>query len=454
MNPANYQIVVGDCLEKLKELTDNSVDAIVTDPPAGIAFLGKSWDEDKGGRNQWVAWMEAIARECFRVLKPGGHALVWGLPRTSHWTAWAWESAGWEVRDMIAHIQAQGFPKSLDVSKGIGKTKATEDAKKWKGFGTGLKPSAEPWWLFRKPLVGSVVENVLEHGTGALNIDGCRIQPSSNEPDSGAMYYRNRGLPMPQNKQNYFGGKDGVVECDPIAGGRWPANCSLEHTVDCRLVGTKVIHGSGSRPSHIGTGSGETSGTFGQASSVVTTAYSDENGMETVESWECVDGCAVKELDRQSGFQKSGVTGKRGACNGYEGGWGAPDEAWGGYYDNGGASRFFFTAKSSKNERTAGGKVKNKHPTVKPVSLMRYLCRLITPPGGLVLDPFTGSGTTGVAALQEGFQFLGFELEKDSAKTANGRCALALEPGLWTDPVETKEPEPEPEVTLESILGF
>lgn len=453
MKPVHHQIVVGDCLEKMKELGDESIDSVVTDPPAGIAFMGREWDTDKGGRAQWVAWMEAVAKECLRVLKPGGHALVWGLPRTSHWTAWAWESAGFEVRDMIAHIQAQGFPKSLDVSKGIDKAAgaerevvgvvdsrssydggnrkseghsneygsitnkggvvrtapSTEEAKKWKGFGTGLKPSAEPWWLFRKPLNGSVVENVLEYGTGAMNIDGCRIQPSTNEPDSGAMYYKNRGLPMPANKQNYFRGKDGVVECDPIAGGRWPANVTLEHL----------------------------------------------NCVETPKGWECAEGCAVRELDAQSGFQKSGVTGKRGFSNGY-GGFGAPDEAWGGYYDNGGASRFFFTAKSSKNERTAGGKVENKHPTVKPVSLMRYLCRLITPPGGLVMDPFTGSGTTGVAALQEGFQFLGFEFEADSAKTAEGRCRLALEPGLWSDPpVErNEEDEPSPEVSLESILGF
>ena len=184
----------GDCLKVLKTLPSCSVDAIVTDPPAGIAFMGKSWDTDKGGRDAWIAWMQSIAQECLRVIKPGGHALVWALPRTSHWTGMAWENAGWEPRDKVVHLFGTGFPKSLNVSKAIDKAagaerevvgysrgvgvednqgyggiarggvgivqkgidvpvtaSATPEAHQWEGWGTALKPAAEDWWLLRKP---------------------------------------------------------------------------------------------------------------------------------------------------------------------------------------------------------------------------------------------------------------------------------------------------------------
>ncbi|NCB17880.1 MAG: site-specific DNA-methyltransferase, partial [Synergistales bacterium] len=198
----------GDCLEVMRTLEAGSADAVVTDPPAGIAFMGKSWDKDKGGRNNWIAWMESVALECLRLIRPGGHALVWALPRTSHWTAMAWESAGWEVRDRIAFAFGSGFPKALDVGKAIdamagetpshdgylpngkkacygagfgGGTKtaitapATEAAKQWGGWKSALKPAIEDWWLFRKPLDGTIVENVLKHGVGALNVEACRV---------------------------------------------------------------------------------------------------------------------------------------------------------------------------------------------------------------------------------------------------------------------------------------
>jgi len=191
------ELMQGDCLEVMKGLADNSVDAIVTDPPAGIGFMSKEWDHDKGGREHWIAWMAEIAAECKRVLKPGGHALVWAIPRTSHWTATAWENAGLEVRDRIAHVFGSGFPKSLDISKALDKvagklgtqsqganyaggdyaprdktmrsdygykyTPATEAAAQWQGWGTALKPAMEDWWLLRKPISEkTVAANVLK----------------------------------------------------------------------------------------------------------------------------------------------------------------------------------------------------------------------------------------------------------------------------------------------------
>jgi len=222
------RLINGDCLERLKELEDNSVDAIVTDPPAGIGFMNKEWDSHKGGRDNWMKWLEEVMTEAKRVLKSGGHALVWAIPRTSHWTAMACENAGFEIRDCVYHIQSQGFPKSLNISKAIDKkfgvervvigkktggahsavsgndgfgqgkysnaerensncdkiktdnmstitAPATDLAKTYDGYGSQLKPAVECWWLIRKPLEGSIVDNVLKHGTGAINIDKSRI---------------------------------------------------------------------------------------------------------------------------------------------------------------------------------------------------------------------------------------------------------------------------------------
>ena len=221
MSSERFAVHVGDNLPILKTLPDNSVDAIVTDPPAGIGFMGKEWDKDKGGRDKWIDWMAEVAAECLRVIKPGGHALVWALPRTSHWTATAWENAGWEPRDRICHIFSTGFPKSANISKQIDRmagaerevvstnpnyrpnsgaiadpkwwqdrssglitAPATDAAKQWDGYGTALKPAVEDYWLFRKPIEKglNIAENVLKWGTGGLNIDGCRVQSGIQIP--------------------------------------------------------------------------------------------------------------------------------------------------------------------------------------------------------------------------------------------------------------------------------
>jgi DNA modification methylase len=400
-------IVQDDCLITLKALADNSLDSLVTDPPAGIGFMGKDWDKDKGGRDAWVSWMTEVMAECLRVLKPGAHGLVWALPRTSHWTATALENAGFEVRDVITHLFGTGFPKSLDISKAIDKAagagrsiiglnpyankgspvskqsvefmKGTEErnqyitapttdaAKQWQGWGTALKPASEHWILVRKPLAEKTVAgNVLKHGTGGINIDGCRIAgaiPQVPQRDMTTIH------------GNQFGNGDGKGRNGEMSrsDGRFPSNLVLSHNEDC-----------------------------------------DE---------ECTDGCAVAELDGQSGVTVSHthVRKPKGTENRTNpSGWKESNRTTGlsvGPTDSGGASRFFYCAKASKSDRGEG----NVHPTVKSTKLMSYLIKLITPPGGTVLDPFAGSGSTGVAALSQGFGFLGIESDAEYCEIARKR---------------------------------
>lgn len=404
-------ILHGDCLTLLKTLDDQSVDSLVTDPPAGISFMGKEWDGDKGGSEQWTNWMESVMRECLRVLKPGAHGLVWSLPRTSHWTTWACERAGFEIRDVITHLFGTGFPKSLDVSKAIDKAAgaqrevtgakirlgdkkayannnddalfnpgenrnvtapATDDAKKWAGFGTALKPAAEFWVLIRKPLSEkTVAANIVKWGTGALNIDASRIEHSGTE-----------NMDAIQSRTTIQGGKfgggiKGKVNEAPIqtykSSGRFPANLILSHSEDC----------------------------------------SDT---------QCVLECAIQALDEQSGHLIPAGN-KRDKLKPSPGGYGSTitGQKNPNYHNDqgGGASRFFYCAKVSPSER---GK-ENNHPTVKAQKLMRYLSKLITPPGGIILDPFMGSGSTGLAAKTEGFKFIGIEREQEYLEIAKKRIS-------------------------------
>lgn len=380
----NWQVHIGSNLDVLPTLPDNSVDSIVTDPPYELGFMGKKWD------NSGIAYSVELWSECLRVLKPGGHLLSFGGTRTWHRVAVAIEDAGFEVRDSIAWMYGSGFPKSLDVSKAIDKAAGKErevtghvvagiasgsgnavggpkplvekkenpitpEAQQWEGWGTALKPAFEPIVVARKPLIGTVAENVLTHGTGALNIDGSRI-----------------------------GGE----------AGRWPANVILDE-------------------------------------------YSAEI------------------LDEQSGVSKS-----QGGANSKSGFWGSGKEITTNHFgDIGGASRFFYCAKASKRDRNEGldeleeataaqmvdrepdsagmnspragagrtSGAKNFHPTVKPTALMEYLIKLITPPNGTVLDPFTGSGSTGKAAILQGFEFIGIELTEDYIPIIEGRLKWAEE---------------------------
>lgn len=458
-----------NCLDGLRVLGDNSVDSIVTDPPYGLRFMGKKWDYDVPSVKLWA--------ECLRVLKPGGHLLAFAGTRTQHRMAVRIEDAGFEIRDMIAWAYGSGFPKSLDVSKAIDKQR-TEDvgpvrvicrairaamdalglkshhlvdafdgchprlidhwaardtdsqpslptweqweklrgllcmdgrhdaevwrlngrkgqpgdtwqnaevigiqenamsgwradgtglsanfidreikaansdaARQWQGWGTALKPALEPITVARKPLAGTVAANVLQHGTGALNIDGCRV------PAEKATGWGGGGSALYEGGLSRDGGEARLQDS-----GRWPAN---------------LIH----------------------------------DGSEEV----------------LAGFPESkaggSVSGKEPSKTGTANCYGEYERVpFAGHNDTGSAARFFYCAKTSKSDRGDG----NNHPTVKPTDLMRYLCRLVTPPGGLVLDPFTGSGSTGKAAKLEGFQFIGFELSEEYVAIARARIDEAV----------------------------
>jgi len=211
-----YRIICSDALAALQAMPDNSIDSYVVDPPAGIGFMGKGWDGDKGGYFQWIGWLAEIMREALRVIKPGGHALVWALPRTSHWTGMALEMAGWEIRDRLSHIFGTGFPKSLNIGD---------------GKGTALKPAVEDWWLCRKPLSSTVAGTVLEWGTGALNVDACRVD-SPDAPDDPVF--------APNAKSRFDGVLNGgkKSENEPrstsaTSAGRWPPHLLLSHGSSC-----------------------------------------------------------------------------------------------------------------------------------------------------------------------------------------------------------------------------
>ena len=381
-------LYLGDCREvMILEMADNSVDSIVTDPPYELGFMGKSWDASG------IAYDVDMWREAVRVLKPGGHLLAFSGSRTYHRMVVAIEDAGFEIRDQIMWLYGSGFPKSLDVSKAIDKaagverevvgpgrwnhvkgtadqseclirpggqhseTKpATPEAAQWSGWGTALKPAHEPIVVARKPLgEGTVAANVLAHGTGALNIDGCRIgtegggtQCNNRDENGKCRGHQNAGR---STSGETFHGPD-------TEGGRWPAN---------------VIHD----------GSDEVVAGFPESNS--TPFRANDPGQPIFEGG--------KDFKRTAG----------------------------GFADSGSAARFFYCAKASKRDRGDG----NVHPTVKPEALMRYLCRLVTPPGGTVFDPFTGSGSTGKAAVLEGFGFIGAEMTEEYFDIAAQRVAVS-----------------------------
>ena len=317
----------GDCIEVMNQMPPESVDAIVTDPPYGLGFMGKKWD----GLPPSLEWAEA----CYRVLKPGGHIASFGGTRTWHRLAVAIEDAGFEMRDSLAWLYGSGFPKSHNVGKSTGD-------ERYAGHGTALKPAFEPIVLARKPLVGTVARNVLAYGTGAINVDATRIALDGD--------YKSKPNGRPSLTglgDNY----DAASANKPDTIGRWPANVLL-------------------------------------------------------------DQHAAAWVDEQSGVLKTGGGDRRSNSReiygrGFSGD--EPERVFGA--NSGGASRFFYSAKAPKSERPNVDGV--QHPTVKPLAIMRWLIRLVTPPGGTVLDPFAGSGTTIEAALIEGFDPVGIEMEAD-----------------------------------------
>lgn len=615
-----WKIIHGDCLDVLKGFEDESVDALVTDPPAGISMMNKAWDGNKGGRDKWIEWLSNIMKEALRVLKPGAHGLVWSLPRTSHWTGMALEKAGFEIRDKITHyfsnqecaekfwaslneeqrklfllalpdesgvehLFGSGFAKSLDISKKMDKhfgaerevvgkkggrsalpmrirkmhgankdnkvicnditAPATEQAKQWEGWGTALSPGAEHWWLVRKPFKGTVVNNVLEHGVGGINVDESRIGIGKGGSREGE---NTKDKSYKDSGSSDFAMKPGPRDGD--AKGRWPKNVIFSHHSSCKCIGKKRVKGSGTSKEFHPAYEGESTTKFLRGNSYSGNHYGDLDGMETVEDWECAAECnecghswkssksepgkcpecrsfdarwlcPVKALDIQANNLKSGGGIKNPSKNNPYGNdrvWQASktqgngqiiskaDEGGASRYfkvletenwhcaagclcghiwatekltkcpecgcrktkwicavkllneqsgelksgaltgqirkeenknvyggkmkgrfrevrdaSSGSASRFFYCSKASTAERTCDGTVDNKHPTLKSTKLMRYLCKLATPPGGVILDPFCGSGSTGIAALAESFGFIGIEKDEEFVRIARER---------------------------------
>jgi DNA modification methylase len=476
---SSFDLHHGDCLDILRTMPDNSIDAVVTDPPYGLAFMGKKWDYDVPSEDIW--------RECLRVLKPGGHLLAFAGTRTQHRMAVRIEDAGFEIRDMIAWVYGSGFPKSLDVSKAIDRQRhdreqvyevtawiraardaaglgnadidkafgcngmgrhwtdvppngkqpavptleqipqllevlglrlddvpdnirdliwtlngnkgqpgenwakrevvgqqaatrlavepgqdndrsnttlaitapATPEAQQWAGWGTALKPALEPITVARKPFPGTVANNVLTWGTGAVNVDGCRVGTDDNL--NGGAYAIN-GLERTDawGANNGFRRNQGLEYVQPS--GRWPANLIHDGSED--VVGLFPANVKG--------------GTWNRTAGA---RHFNNDGDPT-------------------GYQTNGSDSSSGS-----------------------AARFFYCAKASKADRAHG----NNHPTVKPTDLMRYLCRLVTPPGGVVLDPFMGSGSTGKAAILEGFRFVGIEREAEYIDISRARIQHAVQ---------------------------
>jgi len=464
-----------DCLELLKKLPDNSVDCIVTDPPYELGFMNKKWD------STGISYNVDLWRECLRVLKSGGHLLAFGGSRTYHRMACAIEDAGFEIRDQIQWLYGSGFPKSLNISKAIDKMQGikhpenkvisentamsganytrnkmeikSELAKQWDGWGTALKPAYEPICMARKPLSEKTAcDNVLKYGTGGINIDACRINiDKQKETDNRVGTDIKRGDKEGLKSTSIFKCTEKGVQMYK-ENGRFPSNVILSHHNECVEIGVKEVNG-------ISGGTNKTGNNFmGKYKQGHKPFNYAKNGKEIVSHYECHPDCPIGILDKQSGVRpSSGRIGESGsgigAINGiYQKGMGG--KRMDTYFDIGTASRFFYCAKSSRAERNkgcenledkkqranykvSGGRSfkngewiennskpklrQNFHPCVKPKKLMQYLIKLITPPNGIVLDIFAGSGSTLVACKSLGFDFIGIEKEQKYCQIAEAR---------------------------------
>ncbi len=381
------KLICGDCREVMETFKENSFDSIVTDPPYELKFMGKKWD------GSGISYDEKVWKECLRVLKPGGYLLAFGGSRTYHRLACKIEDVGFELHPLIGWCYGSGFPKATNLSKQI--DKSTKDingqlTKKWDGWYYGkqsLKPALEPICMAQKPPDGKMVLNIEKWECGAMNIDASRIGTKDTISPSGETVTTNchQGYQRP-NASMFNTGKPKERGGPANPSGRWPANLILGHAPGCVRRGES--------------------------------------------NWDCVEGCAVRLIAEQSGHLKSGKV-KPYKNNG---GWKQTSDFKTGSFEasEGTAARFFFQvdpdplfycAKASKKERGEN----NSHPTVKPLKLMKYLVRLVTPPGGTVLDPFAGSGTTLLAAKEENFNAVGIELDNEYIKIAIERgCGMEL----------------------------
>ena len=341
-------LINSDCIIAMREMPDNSVDSIVTDPPYELGFMGKSWD------STGIAFNVEVWREALRVLKPGGHLLAFSGSRTYHRMAVAIEDAGFGIRDQIMWVYGSGFPKSHNISKAIDKAAGAErpEAQQWQGWGTALKPAHEPIVLARKPLIGTVAQNVLTFGTGGLNIDGSRVGRANGDGSSAGKRTATFGT------QETESGGDGSGGWEQNTAGRFPAN---------------FIHD----------GSDEVNGLLG----------------ESARFFYCAK---ASKRDRNEGLEGFEVKSK---------------------VFNGQSSSPAGNAEGSVEDKFSTSPSANHHPTVKPTDLMRYLVRLITPPNGIVLDPFMGSGSTGKACAYEGFNFIGIDMSAEYVEIAKARIA-------------------------------
>jgi DNA modification methylase len=336
------ELLHGDCREMLKQLPDASADSIVTDPPYELGFMGKSWD------STGVAYDVTVWQECLRVLKPGGHLLAFGGSRTYHRLAVAIEDAGFQIRDQIMWVYGSGFPKSHNIGKQDG-------CEEWTGWGTALKPAHEPIVMARKPLDGTVANNVLKHGVGGINIDGTRVP----------------GEPVPINKLENWSGFGQDIRPDYTqevnTQGRFPANFIHDGSKEVlELLGNPARFFYSAKASKAERNAGLDPDLFPLKN------YTDANKM-------------------------------------------------------GGSGDTMLTGSGNPRD----GRKHNHHPTVKPIALMRYLVRLVTPPNGKVLDPFAGSGTTLVAAIMEKFDCIGIEMTDEYLPIIEARVAHAITDTLF-----------------------
>lgn len=430
-------IVCANSLTHLRTMPDDSIDAIITDPPYGLsatkpdkvneaigAWVSGDREHMPQGRGfmgaDWDAFVPppALWDECLRVLKPGGHLAAFAGARTYDLMGLSIRLAGFEIRDGLSWIYGSGMPHGQNVAKAVG-----ED---WQGWNTSLKPAQEPIVLARKPLAEtSVARNVIAHNTGAINVDACRIEHRS-QADMAESVGKNRHADYgtaPGRNRVY--GDYSTVESKNYDGsqGRYPSNVILTHTSECQLVGQKSVKSDSHHPATRPSGGIGSTGHGGQSGLVERSP-----GTETVENWDCGAGCPVAEVDSQSGVSRSsggnGVGyGRSGGIYGAGGEQGVAQNA-GGLGDIGGASRFFLTteasfvysAKAGAKERPVVARDDGetvRHVSVKPLKVMRWLVRLLTPPGGTILDPFAGSGATVEAAMLEGFESIGIEKEAD-----------------------------------------